>query len=272
MQRRSRLIATNGTRLHIVEAGVGFPLVFIHGLGWDHHLWSDAFNRYAGRYRVIAGDTRGHGDSDKPPGPYSVRQFADDWRGALDALDVRKACLIGFSQGGMIAMQLAADEPERFIGLFLTSTRCHVDRPSAGTRPDRAAKLREEGPEASARDSAGLIFSADFMAAEPALVDAFVARRAAFPPEPLLAAMQAGEGFDIRQQIANYAGPCTVVAGSADRLTRPEAVREVADTIRGAQFATVDGAGHMVPVEQPARFYALLDEFLDNTGFAAAAL
>ena len=262
MQLQRRLVDTNGIRLNVVQAGSGPALVFLHGLGWDHQLWNDAISRYADRYHVIAGDTRGHGESDKPAGPYSIRQFADDWRGVLDALGIDKARLVGFSQGGMIAMQLAADQPERFAGLFLAATRCRVPPPPPGPRVDRAAKLRAEGPVASARDSARLIFSPTFMATRPDYIDAFVNQRAAAPAEPLLAAMQAGAGFDVCGQLGRYAGPCTVVAGSADLLTSSDAVAEVAEAIPGAQFELVEGAGHMIPVEQPAVFYSLLDAFL----------
>ena len=96
----------------VVEAGRGRPLVFLHGLGWDHTLWARQVARYAGTYRVTAGDTRGHGGSAKPPGPYSIDLFADDWAALLDALGVRDACLVGFSQGGMIATQLAIARPD----------------------------------------------------------------------------------------------------------------------------------------------------------------
>ena len=265
MQCQKRLVDTNGIRLNVVQAGSGPALVFLHGLGWDHQLWNDAFGRYADRFHVIAGDTRGHGESDQPSGPYSIRQFADDWRGALDALEIDKARLVGFSQGGMIAMQLAVDQPERFTGLFLAATRCRIDPPPPGPHVDRAAKLREEGPIASARDSARLIFSPTFMATHPDIIDNFVAQRAAAPAEPLLAAMQAGAGFDVCSQLATYAGPCTVVAGGADLLTNPNAVCQVAGAIPGARFELVEGAGHMIPIEQPDVFYRLLDAFLART-------
>jgi 3-oxoadipate enol-lactonase len=262
MQLQRRLVETNGIRLNIVQAGSGPVLVFLHGLGWDHQLWNDAIARYADRFHVIAGDTRGHGESDKPPGPYSIRQFADDWRGALDALGIDQARLVGFSQGGMIAMQLAVDQPDRFSGLFLAATRCQIPPPPPGPSVDRAAKLREEGPIASARDSARLIFSPAFMAAQPAYIENFVTQRAAAPAEPLLAAMQAGSGFDVCGQLGAYAGPCTVVAGGADLLTSAQAVAQLAEAMPGARFELVEGAGHMIPVEQPENFYALLDAFL----------
>ena len=201
-------IETNGIRLNITQAGSGTALVFLHGLGWDHLLWAAAFSRYASRFHVIAGDTRGHGASDAPPGPYSIRQFAEDWRGVLDVLGVAKACLVGLSQGAMVAMQLATDQPKRINGLFLAAAPCRVDPPPSGA--------------------------------------------------PL----------DLCRQLGAYDGPCTVVAGRADALANPSAVLEVAASIPGARFERVDESGHMIPVEQPDRFYALLDTFLEHPSFA----
>ena len=250
--------------MKVAQAGSGLSIVFIHGLGWDHKLWDGAFERYSDRYHVVAGDTRGHGDSDKPKGPYSVRQFADDWRGALDSLMIQRACLVGFSQGGMISMHLALDEPDRFVGLALVSTLCRIDPVKPAASGDRMAKLREEGPQSAARQSAELIFSPAFRAQHPEFIDSFIAKRAAFPLEPLMAAMQAGEGFNVCDELSAYKNPCLVAAGSEDALTKPDSVRLVSDSIPGSRFILVEGAGHMIPVEQPATFYALIDNFIDD--------
>lgn len=264
MKRHEHLIETNGIRMNLVEAGAGPSVVFLHGLGWDHKLWDEAIERYSGRFRVIAGDTRGHGGSERPPGPYSIRQFADDWRGALDALDVERACLVGFSQGGMISMQLAVDQQERFHALVLTSTRCKVETSATEKRVDRIAILRSQGPEASARSSAELVFSKRFMDENPTYIGEFITQRIAFPVEPLAAAMRAGVGFNVERQLGDYKGPCMVIAGSADALTKPDTVRQVADAVPGSTFVAVEGAGHMIPVEQPTIYYNHLDNFLAN--------
>jgi len=262
MQQRERFVETNGIRMKMAEVGSGIDLVFIHGLGWDHTLWSDAFVHYGDRYHVVAGDTRGHGESDKPTGPYSIRQFADDWLGALDELEIEKACLVGFSQGGMIAMHLALDEPERFIGMILASTVCRTDIAGGGASSDRVAKLRDEGAEESARNSAELIFSQNFIKQHPDYINSFVAKRAAFPPETLVAAMEAGSGFNLCDRLSTYKNPCMIMAGSVDALTKPDAVGRVAESMPGSQFVTVEGAGHMVPAEQPSVFYSHIDRFL----------
>ena len=81
-----RRVATGRLAMYIVEAGNGPPVLFIHGLGWDHSLWNPTVERLAVCYRAIAADTRGHGATDKPDGPYEIEMFAQDYAALIDAL------------------------------------------------------------------------------------------------------------------------------------------------------------------------------------------
>lgn len=256
-----RTLDLGDIHLKVAEAGSGRPLVFFHGLGWTHSLWAPAFERYASRFRVIAGDTRGHGESGKPPGPYSIDLFAGDWSRALDLLDVKDPILVGFSQGGMIAQQLAVGAPSRVAGLFLAATTCRSAAASAGNMDARIQAMREEGPEASARIAVRAVFSEDFIAAHPEAIDQFVRWRAAADAEGLIASMLAARGFDVHSGLAAITCPRSVVAGARDTLTPPERVAELAAAL-GVPMHIIDGVGHMMQVEAPDRFYALLDAFL----------
>jgi 3-oxoadipate enol-lactonase/4-carboxymuconolactone decarboxylase len=172
----------------------------------------------------------------------------------------------------MIAMQLVVDQPDRFSALVLASTRCTLDSSSQEKPVDRVALLREQGPEAAARSSAELIFSSRFRNQNPSYIQSFVSERMAFPKVPLMAAMNAAHGFNLSGELAIYKGPCLVIAGSEDALTKPADVRRVAECIPGSNFVLVEGAGHMIPVEQPTVFFAHLDRFFaDHLGPATAA-
>jgi 3-oxoadipate enol-lactonase len=257
-------IATNGIQMHVADTGAGRPLVFLHGLGWDHLLWQSATRRFAGAYRVIAGDTRGHGESDKPAGPYTIATFADDWHGALAALGVRDACLVGFSQGGMIAQWLAVHHPEDVGALCLVSTSCRVDPGVREKLEERIRIARVEGAAAAAQAAAGSVFSRGYAAAHPDAIERFVAWRAAMAQEPLFEATRAGVGFDVSAALARVSVPTVVVYGEEDALTPPAVVKQVAAAVPGAELVGVPGAGHMIPVEQPARFEQIVGSFLDK--------
>lgn len=255
-------VDAGGVGLHVAEAGEGHPLVFLHGLGWTHALWAPAFDRYAARYRVIAGDTRGHGQSDKPPGPYSITQFAKDWLATLEALDAGNAIVVGFSQGGMIAQQMALDSPSRFRGLFLACTACRSSAASASNMELRIKAMLEGGAAASARIAVRSIFSETFIDQNPAVVEQFVRCRALSDQDALIASMRATNGFDLQADLPSLRLPSQVVCASQDTLTPPARVAEVAQGL-GVSMRIVEGAGHMVQVEQAEAFYAFLDEFLE---------
>lgn len=258
----SRDISANGIRMRVAEYGTGPALLFLHGLGWDHRLWSHAPDRFAGRYRVILGDTRGHGQSEAPPGPYSIKGFADDWRAALKILGVDKVCIVGLSQGGMIAQQIAVDAPGLVGALVLAGTSSRQDEATTANMAERLQKMREAGPEAGARVAAEAIFSPGFRAANPEYLARFIVERAAQPQEPLIAAMGAGAAYDVRQGLPKLAIPVQVIAGGDDKLMPVPVVQAIADLIPGADFTLVPGLGHIMPAEQPDTFYRLVEDFL----------
>src|SRR4026208_2382756 len=101
-----RRIATDRLVINIVEAGSGPSVLLLHGLGWDHSLWNPTVEKFAPKYRMIAADTRGHGATDKPDGPYDMEMFAHDYAALADALGLKRICVIGLSQGGMVAQKL----------------------------------------------------------------------------------------------------------------------------------------------------------------------
>ncbi len=260
----ARSVATNGINMHMVSAGDGPPLTFIHGLGWDHEMWLPALNRYAGRYRTFAGDSRGHGLSDKPDGPYTMTHFADDWAGALKAVSALPGCIVGLSQGGMVAQALAIAAPELVSCLVLVSTTCRASPDTSANMSDRLESMRKSGARAGAEIAATSIFSEGFRTANPDYIDTFIQARAAQPQEPLISAMAALSDFDYRSGLEKLDLPTLVIAGLEDTLTPPNAVREVATHIPGAELVEMPGAGHIIPAEQPDAFYETIDTFLSQ--------
>ena len=104
-------VRVNGVELHYVEVGGGDPVLMIMGFGGDHLAWGFQVPALSARYRVIAFDNRGAGQSSVPDVPYSTRMMADDAVGLLDALGIERAHVIGVSMGGMIAQEVALGHP-----------------------------------------------------------------------------------------------------------------------------------------------------------------
>jgi len=111
-------IQANGARFHVVQTGDGAPLLFLHGWPEFWLTWEPVLVRLADRYRLIAPDLRGFGDSDKPDGPFGAQDHAADLLALLDALGVERAGVVGHDVGGAAMQALARMAPERLVGLF----------------------------------------------------------------------------------------------------------------------------------------------------------
>jgi 3-oxoadipate enol-lactonase len=257
-----RRIATKRLTMNIVEAGSGPPVLLIHGLGWDHSLWNPTVERLAKHCRVVAADTRGHGATDRPDGPYDMEMLARDYAALADALGLAGICVIGLSQGGMVAQSLTLLRPDLVCALVLISTSCKSDLSLRDNMEARIAAMEKAGPEAAARAAAESIFSPHWRAANPAALMRFIAWRSAMPTAPLTAATRALYDFDLSRELSRIAVPTLVVAGQEDTLTRPHGMQEMAALVPGAEYRLVPGSGHMIPVEQPEALHALVATFL----------
>lgn len=98
-------------RLYFAEAGDGFPLIMLHGNGEDHTYFEHQMEPFSEHFRVLCPDTRGHGQTPRGIRPFTLEQFADDLKSFLDRMQIQKCHLLGFSDGGNIAMLFALKYP-----------------------------------------------------------------------------------------------------------------------------------------------------------------
>jgi pimeloyl-ACP methyl ester carboxylesterase len=188
--------------------------------------------------------------------------FARDYAALADALGLERTCVVGLSQGGMVAQQLAVLRPDLVSALVLISTSCKSAPSLRDNMEARIAATDEVGPEAAAKIAAESIFSPAWRAANAGELARFYAWRSAMPVEPLNAATRALYDFDLSKDLPSINVPTLVVAGAEDTLTRPAGMEEIAALIPGARYQLVPASGHMLPVEQPTVVSALLRDFL----------
>ena len=124
-------IQANGIQLHYELAGpADAPVVMLsNSLGTRLEMWDPQMQALTERYRVLRYDSRGHGRSEAPDGPYTIDMLADDALGLLDALDIERVHFCGLSKGGMVGQVLGARHGDRLISLALCSTACHMPAP-----------------------------------------------------------------------------------------------------------------------------------------------
>ena len=252
--------------MHWVQAGAGEPLVLIMGFGGDHTAWAFQMPALAERYRVIAFDNRGVGQTDQPDAPYSIAQMAADTVGLMDALGVERAHVLGVSMGGMIAQEVTLRHPARVRTLQL---HCTYARPDAYTRELLGTWRveRETLPrEAFVRASFFWLFGRRTYEERPDLVKAIEATALAQPyPQSLVGWLRQAEAcvsHDALDRLKDIACPTLVSVADEDILVPPQCSREIAARIPGATLRIVAGAGHVYFWERADLFNAMCLEFL----------
>ncbi|MGI6006647.1 MAG: alpha/beta fold hydrolase [Ruminococcus sp.] len=113
-------------RHYYIEKGQGEPLILLHGNGESSEYFQNQIEVFSRQYHVYAVDTRGHGRTPRGKKPFTIRQFAEDLRGFMDAHHIEKAHLLGFSDGGNIAMVFAVRYPERVDKLILNGANLNA--------------------------------------------------------------------------------------------------------------------------------------------------
>ncbi|MGE0219292.1 3-oxoadipate enol-lactonase [Mycolicibacterium sp.] len=250
--------------VHAVVGGRpdGPVLVLSNSLGSTHRMWDAQLDALEQRFRVVRYDTRGHGASPVPAGPYTIDDLTDDLVALLDRLGVARAHVVGLSLGGMTAMRLAGRHPDRVDRLALLCTAAQLLPADAWTQ--RAAAVRAEG---SAAVAAGVVerwFTPRYLAAHPDRRAAYQAMIAATPAEGYAGCCEAIAELDLRQTLSAIAAPTLVIAGADDPATPPAKLDQIATAIGDSTLIVVDDAAHLANVEQSGAVTAALLEHLEQ--------
>jgi 3-oxoadipate enol-lactonase len=234
-------------------------LVLSNSLGTDLAMWDAQMPALTARFRVVRYDTRGHGQSSAPTGPYTIAALGRDVLVLLDALKIRRAHFCGLSMGGAIGMWLAANVGERIDRLVLANTAAKF-----GTREAWSVRIdavRKGGVDAIADAVLERWFTPGFRARAPDTAARMRAMMAAIPTEGYIGCCAALRDIDLRDSLGTIRCPTLVIVGAHDVATPPAAGRELVEKIRGARCVELD-AGHISNVEAPERFTAELAGFL----------
>lgn len=237
----------------------GIPLVFINSLGSDLRIWDGVISYFAEDFPIVRYDKRGHGLSDCPPGPYTLRDHTQDLAGLLAVLEVPSAILIGVSVGGMIALDFAHQYPERVHALVLCDTGARIGTADAWT--ERSTLVRQEGLAAIAPLILGRWFSQSFSTVAPATYCGYSNMLTRTPAEGYAATCEALRDADLREVVKSIHVPALVLCGEEDMATPPALGRELAVALPNARFQLIYQAGHLPSIEQPRAVAAAMKQF-----------
>ena len=251
--------AKNGdVRLFWRDDGAGAPLLLLNSVGCDLNLWDAAMPHLSG-FRVIRMDMRGHGRSDAPPGDYTLGQIAADAVAVLDAAGTEKAAICGLSLGGMTAMTMALNTPDRVSALVLACTSPQMD--PEGWRA-RVELVRAQGMAAVVDAVMARFFSDHFRRDHAAEVAAVRTRFLELDPLGYAGGCAAIRDMALIDKISAIRKPTLIIAGGEDVATPFEGHGgEIQKRIAGAR-AVMLSAAHIAPVEAPAAFAAAVTKFL----------
>jgi pimeloyl-ACP methyl ester carboxylesterase len=257
-----------GFRMAYEVHGDGFPLLLINGLGGDRREWLAQVPAFAKRFRVIAFDNRGSGESESPPGPYTTGGMADDAAALLALLGPGRVHVLGVSLGGMIAQEIALRHPGRVERLVLACTTPGGDVTVRPSPEALAAFVRSPGGdrEAELRRMIPWLYTERFRRENPGEIEAFLARRLSAPAslEGYAAQLAAAVGHSAGDRLGGIRAPTLVIAGTADLVVPPVNSERIAERIPGARLALLPGAPHRLFAENAEAFNREVLDFLSR--------
>jgi 3-oxoadipate enol-lactonase len=239
----------------------GTPLVFINSLGCDLHIWDQVVYLFKDQYRIIRYDKRGHGQSDTPPGPYTIRDHSNDLADLLSELKVDRAILVGISVGGLIALDFTLLHPGIVRALVLCDTA-----PKIGTTElwnERILTVHERGLVAMGEAVISRWFTPAFKENRFSDYQEWLDMLYRTPLEGYVATCAALRDADLSGAIlGTIPVPTLVICGEQDVVVSPAQTKEWAAFIPQARVTVIEGAAHLPCIEQPKLMGNVIGKFL----------
>ena len=244
---------------HYEVTGEGPPLVLSNSLGATLQMWNPQVKALSEHFRVIRYDTRGHGGSETPPGPYTIDDVGNDVGDLLDHLGLESAHFAGLSLGGMTGMWLAMHAPARIEKLVVLCTSPRMGPPE--TWADRAKLVREQGTEAIVDSTFERWFTEGYRAKHP--LKGLRKMFAGVPDEGYASCCAIIERMDLTDGLPNILAPTLIIAGAQDPATPPDGhAAVIAGAVPGARLEVLDPGAHLVNVERAGAVNKLILEHL----------
>lgn len=256
------IVKVNGIELYYEQQGEGIDIVFLHGLGSGTRDWEMQFDGLRDRFRVTAFDMRGHGQSAKPPGPYSLREMGQDIAYALEALEIERAYLCGLSLGGMAAQWVPLLKPERVAGLILSNTTAAIAPDNVGDH--LRVLIRKLSFRFSSMETIGGVI-ADSLFPFPHQKEWNQTVRTRWMDndrKAYLQAFYAALRHDARSALAQVQCPVLVLAGELDKTIPEQYQQELVAAFPKAEYIQLKDSGHASPIDAAEVFNSTIAEFI----------
>lgn len=237
--------AVNGIEMYYATYGAGDPVLLIHGGLGNADIWANQVTDLMKDHLVIVADSRGHGRSTRTDAPFGYDLMASDYLALLDFLKIDKVDLVGWSDGGIIGLDIAMHHPERLDHLFAQAANITTDGvdPGVGTNAVFGSYISWMGEEYVK------------MSPTPDQFDAFVAQ---------ISNMWASEPNWADADVAKITTPTAIVLGDHDEAITRAHTDRMAALIPGAQEVILQDASHFAMLQAPAEYTAAVRALIDQ--------
>ncbi len=270
MTEQATFATVNNIQLHYRLEGDpdASVLMLCNSLGTSLAMWDPQMSTLLTQFRVLRYDTRGHGQSDVPDGPYSIDQLGQDAIALLDHLGLQRVDFCGLSMGGMTGMWLGVNHPHRFRHLVLCNTASKLG--TAELWNGRLALLAREGMAGMTPPVIDRWFTPRYQRRAAPAVERVRTMLLNTPAKGYEANVIAIRDMDLTEAISRIDVPTLVISGRHDGSTPPDLGRDIAKRINGARHVELDAA-HLSNWEQAGAFTVALMDFLNGGGMQEAA-
>lgn len=261
------LVQTNDIETYYEIHGEGRHLVFVHGAGASHDMWSPQVDYFSNRYQVITYDLRGHGKSGGSDRKYSCELFANDLDKLLTVLDIENPVVCGLSLGGMVVQEYAVKFKSSLSGLVLADTAVATtltwsDKIQKLIFPSSLIKwyIRRKNPEEYA------IWAFKYFDMKDDVRDYLIQEQLKMDQSEFLKLIDAIFNFKLLD-LSSIKVPTLVVLGENERKAVFTHADKMIELIEDSKKVIIHDAGHASNLENPDEFNAVLNEFLQENGF-----
>ena len=257
-------IKANGIQINYDLTGIEkAPVVMLsHALGSNLAMWDLQLAVLEPYYCVLRYDTRGHGGSDAPPGPYTLKELGADAFGLMDALDMEWVHWVGLSMGGMIGQYLGLNHPDTLRSLSLCDTTAIFTEKAQEARQTRIRIARDKGMQALVESTLERWFTPAYLRQNPPEVEAIRQHFLATPVAGFIECSEAIQDLNYLEQLIQIRTPSLIVVGEDDPGTPVTASQAIHERIPDSKLVVLAEAAHLSNIEQPEAFNTALLGFL----------
>ncbi len=257
-------ITANGITInYVVEGPASAPVVTLsHSLATNLSMWDPQMRTLLSRYRVLRYDTRGHGGTEAPEGPYALEQLAEDARALLQALGITRTHFIGLSMGGFIGQILALTHPEMLQSLVLCDTTSRIPPEARPTWDERIRVAQTQGREPHVEPTIGRWFTAPFREQRADVINPVRAMIRGTHPQGYIGCCHAIASLNLTDRLSAITAPTLIIVGEDDPATPVAASRTIHERIQGSELVILKSALHLSNMEQVEAFNQAVTTFL----------